>query len=289
MHATERACGNVMRQHDPHAVGERGDGSKRQFDGIGAEVHRYPDPGEERGSPLVEAGAAERGVESLSFEVDRYENQRRRNLDLEIVEPAALPFLATGLIHLEDADVCHEFAAAVRKRVEARSENHVLANSGSDRPLNRIFNEASSQRGPAAEAEQLRLREFGTQTVGDRRARVAPSGNARSSRKTWGSAAIPWFAQYSDPRPGYPTAAVKAGGCGSLALDLASLRESRARESGGSANAAQRCPTRSRTSAVPLVRPRASVLVAGRMVAIVAYSAQAGGLNTDQSDQSSCE
>jgi hypothetical protein len=29
--------------------------------------------------------------------------------------------------------------------------------------------------------------------------------------------------------------------------------------------------------------------VAGRMVAIVAYSAQAGGLNTDQSDQSSCE
>jgi hypothetical protein len=173
LHATEPACGNVIGQHDPRATSERGDRSKRQFDGIEAEIHRYPDPGEERGLRLVEAGTAERGFQGLSFEVDRYENQRRRNLDLQLVEPAAFPVLALGLIHLEYADACHEFAAPVRKRVEACSENYVLSDSGSERLLNRILHEASSQRCPAAEAEQLHVRELRAQTVGDGRPRLA--------------------------------------------------------------------------------------------------------------------
>lgn len=115
-------------EDDVGAVGQAGDEVEGGPDGIFGEVGDDAEPGEESLLSGVEAGGSEAFGQSLTFEIDGGEGERRRDRDCSFGEALAFPGLRGGMIDFENVQAMGA-GAAVGVGVEASAENDELADA----------------------------------------------------------------------------------------------------------------------------------------------------------------
>ena len=131
-------------EHDGRAARQPRDPAQRGGHRLRAEIRHDAEPRQECRRLSVEAGIAQTIGQRLGFEVHRREHDRRRQRDVRLPQPLALPDLRGGIVHLEHAQ--RRVRVAIGERVQAGAEDDILPHAAGDGVRELVLDQPAARR-----------------------------------------------------------------------------------------------------------------------------------------------